>query len=236
MPSVPTQSGMFVPNGYLNVGSSPGPSGQQDAYGQNFPTGLSPNKIVFLTQSEAAGLSAPGTNLLEGAYQYVLLDSGATVSNALQGMAAYIRLDSGPTAGALPETDFANNFVTTYDQVANESAGLLQAGVFLNPSTINGIANSPVAGQYIFLFVGNGRVAVNITTANNTPALGDAVIFDVTAEAANSSGFQSFNQANVTAAQSQAQLGNAVSLPATGKQATVRVRGLFGNPLGNQGV
>ena len=236
MPSVPTQAGVFVPNGYLNVGSSPGPSGQQDAYGNNFPTPLSPNKTIFLTQSEAQSLAAPNTTLLEGAYQWVLLDSGATAANALSGMAAYIRFDSGSTTGALPETDFANNVITTYDQVANYGAGLIPAGVFLNPSTVNGTNSAPTAGQYLFIWTGEGRVAVNITTANNTPALGDVVVFDVTTETPNSSGFQSYNQASVSVAQSQAKIGNAVTVPATGKQAIIYSRGLFGNANGNQGV
>jgi hypothetical protein len=236
MPSVPTQSGVFIPNGYLNVGSFPGPSGQQDAYGNNFPTGLTNGKIIFLTQSEAQGLAAPGTTLLEGAYQCVQLDSGATVANATAGMAAYIRLDSGATAGALPETDLANGVVTTYDQVTNQSAGLIEAGVFIDPVSINGLSTAPIAGQYLFLFVGQGRVAVNITTANNTPALGDVVVFDVTAETPSSSGFQSYNQASVSAAQAQAKFGNAVTLPATGKTCVVKVRDLFGNTLANQGV
>jgi hypothetical protein len=236
MPSVPTQSGLFIPNGYLNVGSFPGPSGQQDAYGQNFPTGLTPGKIIFLTQSEAQSLAAPGTTLLEGAYQCVQLDSGATVANALAGMAAYIRLDSGATAGALPETDYANGVVTTYDQVATAGAGQIEAGVFIDPATVNGLSTAPIAGQYLFLFVGNGRVFVNITTANNTPALGDVVAFDVTGETVNSSGFQSWNAGSITVAQGQSKLGNAVTLPATAKTAVVAVRGLFGNPNANQGV
>ena len=235
MPSVPTQSGVFIPS-FLNTMNSAGPSGQTDAYGQIYPSGLTNGKVIFLTQSEAQALAAPGTTLYEGAYQCVQLDSGATAANATAGMAAYIRLDSGSTAGSLPETDFNNNVVTTYDQVAAAGAGLIEAGVFINPATVNGLANTPTPANWIDLFLGAGRVAVNITTANNTPALGDVVVFDVTAEATNSSGFQSYNQASVSAAQGQAKFGNAVTIPVTGAKAVVKVRDMFGNYNANQGV
>jgi hypothetical protein len=113
---------------------------------------------------------------------------------------------------------------------------LLQAGVFLDPATVNGVSTAPVAGQWLFIFVGNGRVAVNITTANNTPALGDVVVFDVTTQTPNSSGFQSYNQANATAPLEAAFFGNAVQVPATGKTCVVATRELFGNMNANQGI
>ena len=47
MPNIPSV-GVFVPNGYLNAGSFAGPSGQQDAYGNNFPSGLTPGKMIML--------------------------------------------------------------------------------------------------------------------------------------------------------------------------------------------
>ncbi len=235
MPSVPTQSGVFIP-GFLNTTNSSSPSGQGDAYGNIYPSGLTPGKTIFLTQSEAQSLAAPGTTLLEGAYQFVPLDSGATVANATAGMAAYLRFDSGATTGALPETDYANGAVTTYDKVAANGAGLLEAGVFINPATVSGIANTPTAGNYIFIFTGMGRVAVNTTTANGTPAMGDIVSFDVTAQVPASSGFQTYNQATATVAETAAQFGNAVTVPATGKTVVVAVKSLFGNPNANQGV
>ena len=238
MPSVPTQSGLFIPGGYLNTNNSSSPSGQGDAYGNIYPSGTTNGKTIFVTQQEAANLVAPGSphTLLEGAYQWVQLDSGATAANCVDGMAAYIRFDSGPTVGALPETNFANGMVTSFDQITNVGAGLLQAGVFINPATINGVANTPTPGNYIFIFTGEGRVFANITTANNTPAIGDIVVFDVAAEVPASSGFQSYNQASVSTAQGQAKFGNAVQVPVTGKQCVVKVRGLFGNSLANQGV
>ena len=167
MPNIPS-IGAFIP-GFLNTGNSPGPSGQQDAYGMNYPSGLTPGKVIMLDPGEAQAHAAPGTVLYDGSYQWVLLDSGATAANATQGMAAYVRLDSGPTVGALPETGYNNGSVTTYDQVTNESAASLFAGVFLNPATLLGQANGPAPGNYTWLFVGTGRVQVNIATVNQQP-------------------------------------------------------------------
>src|SRR5271165_2340977 len=115
MPNIPTAAGVFLP-GPLNAINSAGPSGQQDAYGLIYPSGLTPGKVVELGPNEAQINAAPGTTLYDGAYQFVLLDSGATSLNATQGMAAYIRLDSGPTVGALPETAYNAGATTTYDQ------------------------------------------------------------------------------------------------------------------------
>jgi hypothetical protein len=165
MPNTPTV-GVFIP-GFLNTTNSPGPSGQQDAYGQNYPSGLTPGKVIEVSASEARSVAAPNTNLFDGAYQYVLLDSGATSALATQGFAAYIRLDSGASQGGLPMTEFENATVTTADQLA--TLGLptasLFAGIFVNPATVNGTPNAPTPGNYTFLFVGAGRATVNYTAA-----------------------------------------------------------------------
>lgn len=175
MPSVPTQSGVFVPNGYLNLSSFAGPSGQQDAYGQNFPTATTPGKVIFLTADEARGLAAPGTTLYDGAYQIVQLDSSATASLATNGLSAWIHLDSGASQAAFPETAYEVPVVTTADQ-ANILGGAdtaLFAGIFINPATFNGSANTPTAGDYCFIFVGGGRATV---TYNGNATAGNQVL------------------------------------------------------------
>lgn len=171
MPNIPTV-GVFIPNGYLNLGSSAGPSGQQDAYGNIYPSGLCPGKVIEVSASEAASIAAPGTALYDGAYQYVLLDSGATASLATQGYAAYIKLDSGATQGALPMTEYENGTVTTADVAGATDLNFL-AGVFVNPATFNGQSNAPTPGQYCFLFVGAGRAVAKTT---GSAAVGNQVV------------------------------------------------------------
>lgn len=226
MPSIPTV-GVFIPNGYLNAGSSASPSGQGDPYGNIYPSGLCPGKVVEVSASEARGLSLPGApSLLDGAYQYVLLDSGATAANATSGMAAYLRLDSGSTVGSLPETDFENASVTTFDQVTNESAASLFCGVFINPATVLGQANGPIPGQYCFLFVGAGRVLVNIATATGT-SIGNSVI----PNGSTNSGFTS-NNSNAWDATT---LGVAVTVPSVANGCVVWAKNLIYR-IANQGV
>ena len=182
MANVPTV-GVFIPNGYLNLGSSAGPTGQQDAYGTNYPSGLNPGKVIELGTSEAQGLAAPGTTLYDGAYQWVQLDSGATVANAAQGCAAFFLLDSGgPLEGAAPETAYQVPTVTTadiavalYGTVAKANAFF--CGTFLNPATYNGSSNLPVAGNWIFVFVGAGRTSVQVGSVAAI-TLGEAVFPD----------------------------------------------------------
>jgi hypothetical protein len=210
VPNIPSV-GLFVPNGYLNIGSFSSPSGQGDAYGNIYPTALTPGKVIELSPSEARAVAAPGTTLYDGAYQVVLLDSGATAANATAGMAAYVRLDSGPTVGALPETDYENGSVTTYDQVTNEAATSLFAGVFINPATLNGVATGPTPGQYCFLFVGAGRAFLTVNAAGGTPAIGDAIQPTGTT----GSGFTTINVGSVTAAQAPTIVANAVTIPST---------------------
>jgi hypothetical protein len=170
MANVPTV-GVFMPN-FLNACNSPGPTGQQDAYGLNYPSGLNPGKVIELGTGEAQGLAAPGTSLYDGAYQWVKLDSGATASLALAGDPAFIKLDSGATQGALPETAYQVPTVTTADQAAE--LGFF-CGIFINPATLNGVAVGPTPGNWCFIFVGAGRAAVNYG-ATVTGGLGGAVI------------------------------------------------------------
>lgn len=159
MPNIPSV-GVFIPNGYLNIGSFASPSGQGDAYGNIYPSGTTPGKVIELSASEARMAQAPGTNLYDGAYQIVQLDSSATGSLTSQGLSAWVRLDSGPTQGALPETAYEIPQVTTPD-IANQLGGaFIFAGVFINPATYNGAANTPTPGQYCFIFVGAGRATV----------------------------------------------------------------------------
>lgn len=171
MPNIPT-IGVFIPNSYLNIGSSVSPSGQGDAYGNIYPSGLTPGKVIELSASEARSVAFPNTSLYDGAYQYVLLDSGATAALATQGFAAYIKLDSGATQGALPMTEYENGTVTTADVAGTTDLNVF-AGIFVNPATILGSSNAPVPGQYCFIFVGAGRAAVNYTA---TAAVGNQVV------------------------------------------------------------
>lgn len=159
MPSIPSV-GVFVPNSYLNVGSFASPSGQGDAYGNIYPTGTTPGKMVELSAAEASQVKAPGTNLYDGAYQVVLLDSSATASLATQGLSAWIRLDSGAAQASFPESDYENGTVTTADQINILGGQAVFAGVFINPATLNGASNAPTPGQYCYLFVGAGRAVV----------------------------------------------------------------------------
>ena len=172
MPNIPTV-GIFIPNSYLNAGSFSSPSGQGDAYGNIYPSGLTPGKVIEVSASEARGIAIPGTNLYDGAYQVVLLDSGATASLATQGLSAWIRLDSGATQTGLPESDYENATVTTADQVNTLGGAAIFAGIFINPATVNGVANGPTPGQYCFLFVGAGRATV---TYNGSASVGNNVL------------------------------------------------------------
>lgn len=207
MPNLPTQAGVFLPS-YLNTCNSPGPSGQQDAYGNNYPTALTPGKVIELSPSEAQSLAAPGTTLYDGAYQFVLLDANATGANAVVGQPAYFRLDSGPTVGALPETLYANGSVTTYDQLTSDTALNLLAGVFLNPAALSGVTTAPTPGNYCFIFVGAGRAQCTVTSAAGT-AVGDVVYPN-----GGSAGFSTVTAASVTAPELAASIGFAAN-PAT---------------------
>lgn len=175
MANAPTV-GIFLPGGYVNNFNSASPTGQVDAYGLTYPSGSNVGKMIELGDNEAANATAPGTpaayTLLGGAYQIVLLDSSATAATCVAGNAAYIKLDqNGVAAGTLPETGFSTISVTDY---AHRDATNLVAGVFINPATLNGVANLPTPGWFTIIFVGAGRVAANILTAAST-AIGGAV-------------------------------------------------------------
>jgi hypothetical protein len=165
----PTGGGIFLPNGYLNNFNSASATGQVDAYGLTYPSGSTLGKMIELGDNEAANLAAPGTpanSLFGGAYQIVQLDSSATAANCIAGNAAYIKLNlNGVTAGTLPETGFSTITVTDYAHLDSSS---LPAGVFINPATLNGFANTPTPGNFIIIFVGAGRAKVNIGTAAST--------------------------------------------------------------------
>jgi len=170
MPNTPTV-GVFIPNGYLNLGSFASPTGQQDAYGNQYPTALAAGKVIELSASEARVAEYPGTTLYDGAYQCVLLDSSATAALAVQGLSAWIRLDSGATQGALPMTTYENATITTADEANTLGAPFAMAGIFINPATVGGVSNTPTPGQYCFIFVGAGRAQVvyngSATAGNN---------------------------------------------------------------------
>ena len=162
--------GIFLPGGYVNNFNSASPTGQIDAYGLIYPSGSNAGKMIELGDNEAVNATAPGTPaanvLLGGAYQIVLLDSSATAATCVAGNAAYIKLDqNGAAAGTLPETGFSGFSVTDYAHRDNSN---FVAGVFINPATLNGVANLPTPGWWTIIFVGAGRVAVNIGTAAST--------------------------------------------------------------------
>lgn len=205
--------GVFIPGGYLNTCNSPGVTGQQDAFGNNYPTGTSALKMIELGSNEAQNLAAPGTSLYEGAYQWVQLDSSATAANAAVGMAAYIKIDS--TASAYTNQ---NALVTTYDQVSAFSAASLGAGVFINPTTFNGQSNLPTPGNWCFIFVGSGAAQVNISTATGT-AIGNTVDFN----GSSNSGFTSNNGNTQTAAT----LGVAMTAPSVAHGAVVYTKNII---------
>ncbi|MFZ3343325.1 MAG: hypothetical protein WA213_20780 [Terriglobales bacterium] len=159
-------SGVNIP-GYLNTCNSPSQSGYQDAIGNPYWMGLTAGKIVTLGPTECNQFFAPGTQGYDGAYQWVQLDSGATAANAVAGRAAYILLDSGATQGAQPETAYAVPTVTTADiaealYTSNALANAFFCGVFLNPATFQGQANTPTPGNWCFIFAGSGRSAVAV--------------------------------------------------------------------------
>ncbi len=169
--------GIWLP-GPLNTLNSSSPTGQADIAGNPYFMGLNPGKMIVLGPNEAQSAAAAGTTLYDGAYQAVLLDSGATAAYATQGYAAFFRLDSGATQGALPETAYNVPTVTTGDQANTLGSGSFYAGVFINPATLpSGIANGPTPGNYTMLFVGAGRaqVAVGVVAA---VAVGNAVFPD----------------------------------------------------------
>lgn len=172
-------SGVNVP-GYLNTCNSPSMTGYADQVGNPFFMGLTPGKIITLGPTEVSQFQAPGTTLYDGAYQWVQLDSGATAANAVAGKAAYILLDQGGAPeGTQPETAYAVPTVTTGDIANSLGLNSMFCGVFINPSTFNGQANTPTPGNWCFIFVGAGRAQVLYGTTV-TGGLGGAVFPDAT--------------------------------------------------------
>lgn len=191
--------GIWLP-GYLNTCNSASPTGAgADAAGNPYFQGLNPGKMIVLGTDEAQNASYPNTDIYDGSYQWVMLDSGATANLATQGYAAYIKLDSGATQGALPETDYDGFVVTTADQAT--AVGLF-CGVFINPATVGGVANGPTPGNWTMIFVGGGRAQVNFNTVV-TGGIGAAVIPIITTGL-----FE-----NVAAVASVAKQGIAVTVP-----------------------
>lgn len=173
MPNIPT-IGLFIP-GYLNTCNSSSPSGQGDSYGNIYPSGLTPGKVIELSAPEARSVAAPNTNLYDGAYQWVQLDSGATASLATDGLSAWVRTGSQGSQTGFPQIDYEIPVVTTADQAntLGEPDTALFAGVFINPATVGGVANTVTPGNYCFIFVGAGRATV---TYNGSAAAGNQVL------------------------------------------------------------
>jgi hypothetical protein len=191
--------GIWLP-GYINTCNSPSPTGAgTDAAGNPYFQGLNPGKMIVLGTDEAQNAAYPGSDIYDGSYQWVHLDSGATANLATQGYAAYLKLDSGATQGALPETDYDGFTVTTADQAT--AVGLF-CGVFINPATVGGVANGPTPGNWTMIFVGGGRAQVNFN-GTVTGGIGAAVIPIITTGL-----FE-----NVAAVASVAKQGVAVTVP-----------------------
>lgn len=176
-----TTPGIWLP-GQLNTINSTSQSSQADVAGNPFWMGLNAGKTVVLSTQEAQAQAATGTivggtTLYDGAYQYVQLDSGATAANALAGDAAFLLLNQGLVEGTLPETAYQVPTVTTADIANTAGVYALFCGVFINPSTVNGASVAPTPGNWTMIFVGGGRVAVNVGSVADV-AIGNAVFPD----------------------------------------------------------
>lgn len=175
-----TTPGIWLP-GQLNTINSTSQSSQADVAGNPFWMGLNAGKTVVLSTQEAQAQAATGTivggtTLFDGAYQYVQLDSGATAANATAGNAAFLLLNQG-AQGVLPETQYQVPTVTTADIANTYGVYALFCGVFINPSTVNGASTAPTPGNWTMIFVGAGRVTVNVGSVANV-AIGNAVFPD----------------------------------------------------------
>lgn len=176
-----TTPGIWLP-GSLNTINSSSSTSQADTAGNPYFMGLNPGKTVVLSTQEAqaqaaSGTIVGGTTLYDGAYQYVQLDSGATANYALAGMAAFLLLDQGLVEGGLPESAYQVPVVTTADIANTAGISTLFCGVFINPSTVNGASVAPTPGNWVMIFVGGGRAAVNVGSVANV-AVGNAVFPD----------------------------------------------------------
>jgi hypothetical protein len=158
--------GVFIPGSYLNQCQSLYKTGSGDSYGNLYPTGLTLGKQIEIGPAQATRLTRPDTanQLFEGAYQWIQVDSGATVAYTQPGRAAFIKLDPGGTAGIQPELGESNFVVTSQDQADIDA---LWAGVFIE-------AIAP--GSFGFIFVGGGRVEVNYAASLTAgQAIGDVI-------------------------------------------------------------
>jgi hypothetical protein len=179
--------GIWLP-GALNTLNSSSPTAQADIAGNPYYMGLNPGKLVVLSTQEAQSAAAGGTivsgsTLYDGAYQVVQLDSGATAAQALAGSPAFILLNKdGAAQGTSPETAYTVPVVTTAD-IAYALYGTVVlanaffCGVFINPSTVNGASTAPTPGNYVMMFAGAGRVAVNVGSVASV-TLGQSVFPD----------------------------------------------------------
>lgn len=168
--------GIWLP-GPLNTINSSSASSQADPAGNPYYMGLNPGKVIVLSANEASAYAASGTTIYDGAYQYVQLDSGATAAYATQGYAAYFLLNQGAAEGTNPETAYGTPVVTTGDVANTLGLNAFYAGVFINPTTLNGAANGPTPGNWTMIFVGAGRAQVQVGSVAAV-ALGNLVYPD----------------------------------------------------------
>ena len=169
--------GIWLP-GPLNGINSTSPTSQQDIAGNPYFMGLNPGKMVVLGANEAQNVAAPGSTLYDGSYQYVHLDSGATAAYATEGFAAYFLLDQGgPAQGTNPETGYQFFKVTTGDVAHAFGLDNMFCGVFINPTSADGVNYTPTPGNWVEIFVGGGRVQVQVGAVANV-TLGEAVYPD----------------------------------------------------------
>lgn len=151
---MPLQRNDFIPQNMLSVYTSP--SGLTDVRtGLPYQMGGMQVGIYFdLTEAEA---QAQSTNLHEGRYRFVQIDSGsATASNIKQG-----------TIGLMRSLAKGVNVITSYD------AGLspnVRPVVFLAPVTSVQVA----AGVFLFIQEqGDASVLMKTPLSNGAPAVGD---------------------------------------------------------------
>lgn len=173
-----TTPALWLP-GPLNAINSATATSQADQAGNPIFMGLNPGKLIVLSTNEAQNVAAPGTKLYDGAYQYVQLDSGATAANALAGSPAFMLLDTGGGVGqgTSPENAYKVPTVTTADVANRLGLNSFFCGIFINPATVNGSSTAPTPGNWLMIFAGAGRAAVNVGTVEAV-TLGDYVFPD----------------------------------------------------------
>ncbi len=176
-----TTPGIWLP-GPLNTINSSSSTSQADIAGNPYFMGLNPGKLVVLSTQEAQTVAAQGTTLggttlYDGSYQFVQLDSGATASLATAGNAAFLRLNQIQPQGTEPEGAYQVPVVTTADIAYTYGLDNMFCGVFLNPTSVDGSSTVPTPGNWVMIFAGGGRVAVNVGSVANV-AIGNAVYPD----------------------------------------------------------